>query len=648
MSQDTPIPRGRGDESREQRSPDEPLGATSSPSERRYDPIAPRLPLGRPQDVSDLATPAPDEPTSREAAPQAAAAAVPPALAAILVPAPSVSPTPRRQDDVMSGWVPQIDVDLPAEYADLEGSATAPGRPKFDEATSAVVAAMAWPPTDEDLDAVEVIDLEAVRAATPTPVPPRPSVPGVAPFKRAASAPAPATEGAPTGLAWPPPPEDDDLISVIDISSPPATVGSTALAADRALDSRPLQRSVPRESARTTVTADAVAAPPKTWPRVVGVIVAVASAAAAGYYVTERRLEPQVSSVVEPSAVSQVAADGRGSAAAVDSGDGLQRQEPATDAVLPEQEAVAEGNAGDAVAGPDTDAAALEALADSRRLLERGDAAGALRAALPAAQQPEGLRFIAGILRGAAADTDSARTTALNRVAGGEALDSYRSATETQSAATSAWRAGQYLRALDLYRAAARGYQAVEAPVVASRPAPVGATGRSTDVPSVASREPLAVRTDAPPLPSVPTTSGLPPTVERDPRPVTNLAPPAPEARPVAAPRFDEAGVRRTIESYRSAYDRLDAAAASALVPSLDGKALARAFSTLASQRLDFESCTVDTAGASGARATCVGRAASVPKVGSSKPRVDGRRWSFVLDRQGDRWVITSAQVTQR
>jgi hypothetical protein len=37
-----------------------------------------------------------------------------------------------------------------------------------------------------------------------------------------------------------------------------------------------------------------------------------------------------------------------------------------------------------------------------------------------------------------------------------------------------------------------------------------------------------------------------------------------------------------------------------------------------------------------------------VPKVGSNKPRVDPRRWSFVLERRGEGWRITSAQVTQR
>ena len=146
--------------------------------------------------------------------------------------------------------------------------------------------------------------------------------------------------------------------------------------------------------------------------------------------------------------------------------------------------------------------------------------------------------------------------------------------------------------------------------------------------------------------PTVPaTTSGVP--VARETRTMPNLAPPVADARPVTVPRPDEAGVRRTLEAYRSAFDRLDADAATAVVPSIDGKALARAFAGLTSQRLEFERCDVDVTDAT-ARATCVGRAASVPKVGSNKPRVDPRRWSFVLAREGDGWQITSAQVAQR
>ena len=66
---------------------------------------------------------------------------------------------------------------------------------------------------------------------------------------------------------------------------------------------------------------------------------------------------------------------------------------------------------------------------------------------------------------------------------------------------------------------------------------------------------------------------------------------------------------------------------------------MARAFSQMASQTVEFYSCGVELTGA-GAEANCAGSVTFVPKVGGKVPRVEDRRWTFYLRRQNDRWII--------
>jgi len=54
-----------------------------------------------------------------------------------------------------------------------------------------------------------------------------------------------------------------------------------------------------------------------------------------------------------------------------------------------------------------------------------------------------------------------------------------------------------------------------------------------------------------------------------------------------------EQDVRKVIERYRDAYERLDAAAARAVWPGVDEAALTRAFDGLTSQRIEFERCDI-------------------------------------------------------
>jgi hypothetical protein len=96
---------------------------------------------------------------------------------------------------------------------------------------------------------------------------------------------------------------------------------------------------------------------------------------------------------------------------------------------------------------------------------------------------------------------------------------------------------------------------------------------------------------------------------------------------------------------YAEAYERLDASAARRIWPSVDERALARAFAGLQSQGITFERCQTEVNG-SQALAVCSGRARYVPKVGPRDALTARRQWTFHLRRAGDNsWQIASAEV---
>jgi hypothetical protein len=103
----------------------------------------------------------------------------------------------------------------------------------------------------------------------------------------------------------------------------------------------------------------------------------------------------------------------------------------------------------------------------------------------------------------------------------------------------------------------------------------------------------------------------------------------------------DEAAIERALRQYKDAYERLDAKAASAVWPTVDQRALSRAFAGLASQSLDFRGCeVVMRAGASTATASCSGTAEYVRKVGDARVRVEPRQWTFTLNKTQGAWRI--------
>jgi hypothetical protein len=102
--------------------------------------------------------------------------------------------------------------------------------------------------------------------------------------------------------------------------------------------------------------------------------------------------------------------------------------------------------------------------------------------------------------------------------------------------------------------------------------------------------------------------------------------------------------IQAALGRYRNAFNLLDVRAAGAVWPTVDQRALGRAFERLKQQSLTFESCTIDSRGAV-ATASCRGTAAYVPKVGTQSGRIDSRQWTFTLRKAGEQWLIDAVNT---
>ena len=121
---------------------------------------------------------------------------------------------------------------------------------------------------------------------------------------------------------------------------------------------------------------------------------------------------------------------------------------------------------------------------------------------------------------------------------------------------------------------------------------------------------------------------------------VPTLASPAADV----ASSGDEARIQQLLERFKMAYARLDPQAAQAVWPTVDVRALERAFDSLAAQEIAFEDC--DLAITEGrARATCQGHGTYVPKVGDRAPRTLRREWAFELERVSSDWQIAHTEA---
>jgi hypothetical protein len=123
----------------------------------------------------------------------------------------------------------------------------------------------------------------------------------------------------------------------------------------------------------------------------------------------------------------------------------------------------------------------------------------------------------------------------------------------------------------------------------------------------------------------------------------TAPAPSTPVAAMLTDTASDEDDIRSTLTRFRTAYSQLNASAARDVWPSVDARALERAFQSLKSQDLRFDSCKMTVTGAR-AQAACKGRAVYVPRIGDQSPRFTAREWNFELRKADERWTIASAR----
>ena len=123
----------------------------------------------------------------------------------------------------------------------------------------------------------------------------------------------------------------------------------------------------------------------------------------------------------------------------------------------------------------------------------------------------------------------------------------------------------------------------------------------------------------------------------------TAPAPSTPVAAVLTDSASDEDDIRSTLTRFRTAYSQLNANAARDVWPSVDARALERAFQSLKSQDLRFDSCKMTVTGVR-AQAACKGRAVYVPRIGDQSPRFTAREWNFELRKADERWTIASAR----
>ena len=99
------------------------------------------------------------------------------------------------------------------------------------------------------------------------------------------------------------------------------------------------------------------------------------------------------------------------------------------------------------------------------------------------------------------------------------------------------------------------------------------------------------------------------------------------------------ADIRTLLQRYEQAYDHRDVQTAATLWPSLDQRALTRAFAGLDRQDVSFDCCDIDASGERGS-AVCVGTVRYVPSVGRGVEKEGRITWTFDLTRSGEDWRI--------
>ena len=122
-------------------------------------------------------------------------------------------------------------------------------------------------------------------------------------------------------------------------------------------------------------------------------------------------------------------------------------------------------------------------------------------------------------------------------------------------------------------------------------------------------------------------------------------APAAAVDRAVLVPERDR--VLRTLHEYEQAFEGLNVTATAEVWPSVDRRALTRAFATLKSQGLNFDLCEVQML-ESTATARCDGTVQFVRRVGSQVPLTAQQHWVFRMRKFGNEWMIEEVTASPR
>jgi hypothetical protein len=177
-------------------------------------------------------------------------------------------------------------------------------------------------------------------------------------------------------------------------------------------------------------------------------------------------------------------------------------------------------------------------------------------------------------------------------------------------------------------------------PILPASPEAAATTGDARTVPDVDRTEPALL-----PAPSVPATTAVPSRLGELVEPMAVLPKPAavPEVREISsADRIYEkesTALARVLGHYEQAYDRLDVSSAAAVWPSVDARALSRAFARLQSQDLDFGNCTFSVS-ASDAAARCAGVLRYSRRIGDTALKTEQHVWTIEFARAGESWQI--------
>jgi hypothetical protein len=115
---------------------------------------------------------------------------------------------------------------------------------------------------------------------------------------------------------------------------------------------------------------------------------------------------------------------------------------------------------------------------------------------------------------------------------------------------------------------------------------------------------------------------------------------------PASERQAQEQVVRDVLDRYASAFERLDVRAAKAMRPTLDDRALQRAFEQLDAQQVRLGSCSFSI-NEHDANARCQGSATYHPKVGRRAVHVTGREWTFNLSKADGGWQIVDARIQE-